>query len=782
MFQKKILDKLEFPKVLEFISKYCYTENGKEEVLTTLPKTDIDEIVKIGNYVTEAKNILIEHDAPPILFIPNLHNIISRSSIEHAVLTENQIHDVLKLAEVSRKLFHYLNQFEDCSIKKDFGGNLFVDKMFEHHIKSVFTDSGEIADNASVKLKEIRNDIRDKSAGLRKVVNKILKQLSESYLVQEEYITQRDGRIVIPIKAEHKRHIRGFIHSESATGHTVYIEPEETLELNNEILSLHFAERREVERILKSLTGIIGNAKNELKYSLNTISEIDAIFAKAHYSNEIIGSFPTIDNENALKVLDAKHPILLKKNGPKNTIPLTLKIEDQKVILITGPNAGGKTVVLKTLGLLVLMVQSGLHIPIQADSSFRIYNDVLIDIGDEQSIEDDLSTFSSHLSNINNILRSVDEKSLILLDEIGTGTDPAEGSALATAILVSLRDIGVTTLATTHHGNLKLIANDLEGFQNASMEFDLSQLKPTYIFQQGLPGSSYAFEVAERIGFNNEFIELSKKYLDVDKNKIEEFLVKLETKYRKYQNRLNSVELENTRLQGLTNVYQKRIEELEKQKKKILKEAKEKAELYLQDVNKQVESTIKNIRESNAAKDIIKEEKNKIEELKQRTKELIPEEIVDELPMDYKIKQGDYVKVMETNLEGSLIDFDQVKNKATIASGTVKLQVKYSNLIPLKKPKEKMGDYKNINFVSPIESKRLDIRGYKPEDADYKVIRYIDDAFASNQEQVEILHGKGTGILKKAVHTILKQNEHVKKFYFADIEFGGDGITIVELK
>jgi DNA mismatch repair protein MutS2 len=783
MFEKRILDKLEFYRILEYVSNYCITNNGRELVLKIKPGSSLEEISRNGNFVTEAKNLLIDNDSPPFEYLPDLSNALSRSSIEGTVLTIQNIKEILNLAAASRKIYNFLNAHsEESLLKMQFSELLFVDKMFEHHLSKVFNDAGEIADSASEKLREIRNEINDKSSRLRRVVNKLLKQLSDAYLVQEEYITQRDGRIVVPIKAEHKRHVRGFIHSESATGQTVYIEPEETLELNNEILSLSFAEKREIERILKNLTTIIGSESANLRTSLIAVSELDSIFAKAKYSIEVIGAFPTLLTNKPIQIINGRHPILVKKMGSKSTVPLNLKVEKNGVILITGPNAGGKTVVLKTVGLLALMVQCGLHIPADPDSNFHIYDKVLIDIGDEQSIEDDLSTFSSHLSNIKNIISSATENSLVLVDEIGTGTDPAEGSALATAVLLTLNKKGSLTLATTHHGSLKLIAHDLNGFENASMQFDLENLTPTYVFRQGLPGSSYAFEVAERIGFTHEFIKLAKDYLDVDKNKIEDFLVELESKSKTYRDQLNVAEIENTRLKGLTNLYQSRVTELENQKKKILQETKIKADLFLKDVNKQVEHAIKNIKEANAEKSVVKDERKKIDELKTTSKELVPIEAEAKLTGPFELHVGNDVKVRDTNIEGKLIEFNAAKNKATIVSGSMKLQVKYTDLVPHKIKKKKVEEYRSVNFEPSIVSTTLDIRGFKPEDADYKVTRYIDDAFASNAGRVEILHGKGTGVLRNTVHEILKQHENVKKYYLADIEYGGEGITIVEFK
>ncbi len=780
MINQKAKEKIEFNKVLNYISDYSFTELGKAAVISIEPFKKTEIALEQGKLVSEAKEVLIRDDLPPFEYLPDLFESIAKTKVEGTFLQIKDILEILKLARLSRSLFSFFKGKEHAKGIEKLSKTLFVDKVFEHTFTKVLTDNGEIRDNASAKLNEIRKEINEKSDHLRKLVNKLLKQYSASYLVQEEYITLREGRIVIPVKAEHKRKVKGFIHSESATGQTVYIEPEETLELNNEILSLKFAERREIEKILRSLTERIAEYAESLKISLDIITKLDLIFSCARYSMEIIGHFPTIDKGQPFNILSGRHPILVKKLGRENTVPLNLKIDQENVILITGPNAGGKTVVLKTVALLSLMISSGLHAPIDPDSNFYLFDDILIDMGDEQSIENDLSTFSSHLSNINSILRTSSNKSLVLLDEIGTGTDPIEGAALAIAILIQLQKKGAIVLATTHHGSVKIAANNLEGFQNGSMEFDQEQLSPTYKFTQGLPGSSYAFEIAERIGYSKDFIELAHRYLDSDKYKIEEFLVDLETKSKKYKTKLDDIERENVRLKGLTNLYQDKIEKLEQQKKEILSKAREEAEFYLKDINKKIEQAVKNIKESNAQKDVVKRERKEIEKIKQKQQSLKTEKEVENVSKEVEV--GSYAKVKGTETTGLVKDIDKEKNRAFLETGSLKIQVKYSDLVPSTMPKLPEKSYIKPQYQSLLQSQRLDIRGEKPEEAEFKVIKFIDDAFASNLDKVEILHGKGTGALRQTVHDILKKHDNVVNFYFAKVEFGGEGITIVELR
>lgn len=782
MITKEILEKLEYPKVISLIERFCSTENGKQIISSLAPIYSVDELTVQSKRVEDAKEILIKNDIPPFEYLPDLYDILSRSKIDGVVLSAKEILSVQKLAEQSRKLFQFLKSEEGphhhlSSLLE----RLFVDKVFEHHFKRVFDDNGDIKDTASENLRSIRIDIREKEAALQKLVQRLLKQFSESYLVQEEFVTQREGRIVLPVKVEHKRHVRGFIHSESSTGLTVYIEPEETLEMNNEILSLHFAEKREIDKILKGLTQKIGEQSFTLRQSLEAIAELDSIFARARYSIEIIGSHPTYQDEKPFEMIDARHPLLIKRIGYNKTIPMNLKMDTEKVILITGPNAGGKTVTLKTAGLLCCLAQAAIPVPVFPDSNFHIFENVLVDIGDAQSIEDDLSTFSSHLTNIRNIMEESNQNSLVLLDEIGTGTDPAEGSAIAAGVLVSLRDRGAKVLATTHHGSLKILANQLELFQNASMEFDTEELKPTYRFKQGLPGSSYAFEVAQRIGFRDEFILLAQEYLDTDKNKIEEFLVNLEKKSQDLRDQLNKMEIENLRLKSLANLYQEKIEKLEKQKHDILTDAKEKAQIYLSDVNRKVEDAIKSIKESQASKEVIKTEKQKIEHLKKETQKFAPKQKV-EVQTKRDLKVGDYASIVNTSTAGVISEIDIDKNKAVLTVGSLKIKTKFSDLLPAKKSEAELVYHKKYDADIQSFNYRLDIRGMRYEDAEYEVQKFLDTANMNGVNRIEILHGKGTGVLKQMTHMILKKYSAVKNYYFSGIESGGDGVTIVEFK
>lgn len=775
------LEKLEFTKILKHLSSFAQTEKGKESILKITPSDNYDLIFREGTIVEEAKNILINLAGPPIEFIPLLDEPLSQSRIDGALISSKRILDILNLAKVSRTLQQFLkSNSENSPLLNSEAQKLFNDKLFEHQIQKIINEQGEVKENASRQLAEIRKDIRNKKDDLIKSINRIIKNLKDDDFVRDDYLTLRDGRMVIPIKVEHKRHLRGFIHSESSTGQTVYIEPEETLELNNDIVSLSFAERREIERLLKELTKHIGKHADDLKRSLDIVAYIDSVFARAKYSLEIIGSFPQIKHNDKFAIIDARHPLLVKKFGRRDAVPLNVELDGVKVILITGPNAGGKTVVLKTIGLLSLMLQSGIHIPVSPDSNFHIFGKILLDIGDEQSIEDDLSTFSSHLKNLKSILQEADDNSLVLLDEIGTGTDPTEGSALAAAILKALLIKSALVFASTHHGSLKLFAYSYEGMQNAAMQFDHERLTPTYKFVLGIPGSSYAFEIASRLGFEESLLTEAKNNIESDKHKLEEFLSDVELKSGELNKKLAELEIENTRLKGLSNLYKTNLDKIEKEKKEILRKTKSDAELFLRDVNKKIEKAVKDIKESGGAKEIVKEIRKEIESLKVTAENLIKPDI-EALDQEYNFTIGAYASVKNSTASGKIIELNEAKKKATLLVGTIKMQVKLTDLIPSEKTKKSESINNYDYFMHEDSSYRLDIRGDRPEEVEYKVTKFIDDAYQSSLGRVEILHGKGTGALKKTVTELLKRHDKVKTFYFAPLEQGGEGITVAEI-
>ena len=781
MISSDVLDKLEFNKVLKFISNYAVTEGGKSEIESLRPFNEPETISYNCKLVEEAKDFIIKKGSPPLDYLPDIKDDLYKSRIEGSILSTKKILDIKKSATISRLIRNLFQKEEQYPLLREITSQLISDKNLENQIDKVLTSEGEVKENASDELRKIRKEIISKKEELTKAINKIIKRLKDDDFVREDYLTLRDGRMVIPVKVEHKRHIRGFIHSESSTGQTVYIEPEETLELNNEIVSLSFAEQREVERIIRELTKIIGDKSAELLTAYDLIIRLDSIFAKANYSIEIMGCFPNIDQNKSLQIIDGRHPLLLKKLGRNSTVPLNFQLESEKVVIITGPNAGGKTVVLKTIGLLSLMLQSGIHIPVSPDSNFRIFEKILLDIGDQQSIEDDLSTFSSHLKNLKMISEEADSKSLVLLDEIGTGTDPTEGAALAAAMLKELLSKSALTFATTHHGNLKVFAFEVEGINNASMQFDHNSLSPTYKFKLGVPGSSYAFEIAEKSGLSKNIIRDARAFIDSGKNNLEKFISEVEAKSFELEKRLNEVELENLRLKSLSNLYKNSYEKIENEKKEIIKKTKEEAEKFLQNLNRKFEQTIKEIRESNADKSKVKEGRQTILEI-QRQVEVLSKDIENEIQSEENFQVGDYVTIINSNSSGKIIEINNDKKKATILIGSIKVLANLNNLKHSKETKQETESTLQDFIKTPTTNYRLDIRGKRTSEAEFEIVKFIDDSYQFGYDRVEILHGKGTGALKKLVNEILSSHTGIKQFYYAPVDFGGDGITIIEFK
>jgi len=782
MFTNSTLEKLEYFKVLEQITRFAHSELAKEKILSIRPLQEIENIQKSGNLINEAKSLLIINIYPPEEFEVNLLESLAHSRISGNILSVRRIREIGNLLITSRRYLNYLSQNQNNApnLKNQFWEFLFVDKNLENRIDSIIDVTNEVKSSASPKLREIRKSITDKEIALKKVVERKLKALNSESMLQEDFLTIYDGRYVFPVKAEYKRQINGLIHSESSTGQTVYIEPTEILESNNELISLRFEEKREIDRILRQLTEQIGQSSKYLQMSLETLVEIESIFASAKYSLEIDGCFPQIDKDKPLKLIRSFHPILLRRLK-ENTIPLNLDFKKNNILLITGPNAGGKTVVLKTVALLSLLVQSGLHVPTSSDSHFYLFDNIMVDIGDEQSIEDNLSTFSSHLANIKKILEQADSQSLILLDEIGTGTDPNEGSALASAILLELSRKNSKVIASTHQSNLKILANYSEKFENASLEFDVEKIEPTFILKQGEPGASYAFEVAKRIGLSNHIIEEAKEYVSENKKQVEELLVKLQKQSNELKEKLQSAEKENSRLLGLTSLYEKQSNEIKKKKTDIFAQARKEAQNLVFEANKKIENAIKQIRESNGDKDVISQSRKIVTEIKESITKIEKAEVGKESNFkSNKLSVGDFVKLIEGNTIGKISEIDEKKRKLSIISGNFKISVKIDEVEKVNHKEEKNLYHKN-DYHSTLNSLVLDIRGKKPEEVEFEIIRFLDDAFASNIKQVEILHGKGAGVLKATVHQLLKNHEFVESFQFAKIEFGGEGITVVNL-
>lgn len=779
---QKSIEKLDLPKIFSHIQKYASTEVGSKLILSDQIAKSVSEAELLQMYTDEAKKFLESVSELDIVFIPDLTDQIYKSRIEGIVLPSKdllKIGDLLRNSRVIKNTFS--NGHHDFENLSELSEDLIIDKMLEKRISDIIDDYGEIKDNASSELKRIRSEIKQQNNQLHKVADRILKILSEKGIVQEELMTLRDGRIVLPIKSEYKRQIKGFIHSESATGHTTYIEPEETLELNNELLSLHFEEKREVTRILQLLTTEVSKIVPQLIQSIQIVAKIDSIFAKAKYSIEIRGSRVNFSKQKSCEIIDCRHPLLIRTLGYQKTVPFTLKLEEgMNCIVISGPNAGGKTVLMKAIGSISLLARYGYHVPMQSDSSIPFFSEVFIDIGDEQSIDNDLSTFGSHLKSIKEIYNSCGKESLVLIDEIGTGTDPSEGVSLAAGILKLLIEKESFVIVTTHHSYLKLFAANHKNAINASMEFDSESLQPTYRFVQGIPGSSYAFEISERLALPKEIIETSKTFREKNTAEIEQYISSLHQKLQVYSRLLDEVRAEKVQLDKLIVEFNQKLNEINSTKKEIKQKALEEALIIVKSANSLVEKTIKSIKETKADSKVVSKFREQIKSEKTEIEKKLDELII---PIEFgKVNVGDFVISNEKNIKGKVIDIDEKKNIALLLIGNIKIKAKLSTLCKIKPEKEIERTTKVYNLGNDIVPMLLDIRGQRTNEAEKNVIELLDNASVSGVLILEILHGKGDGILRNFVKEWLTQHPYVESFNPAPIEQGGDGVTIVKLK
>jgi DNA mismatch repair protein MutS2 len=619
----------------------------------------------------------------------------------------------------------------------------------------------------------------------------LLKNLSE--YVQEEIITIRNGRMVIPVKDEHKNKVKGFIHDQSSSGFTVFIEPLETFEINNEIHSLRIEEQKEIEKILRELTDEVRKKVNEAESNFSALLEIDINHSKAKFSIKVNGAQPKISNGNYVKLINARHPLLILKEN-KSVVPLNIEIGEEQssgkdfyTLVITGPNAGGKTVALKTVGLLTLMTQSGMHIPAGEYSEVSIIKKIFVDIGDKQSIENDLSTFSSRIERLKEIVLNSDENSLVLLDELGTGTDPKEGSAIAMAVLENLTNKKALTIATTHHGELKAFAFESDGMENGSMEFDEKTLQPTYNFRVGIPGSSYAFEISQRLGIPESLIKRAREFVGTEKAKLENLINDLEAKIQQNYNLKNELEKEKTQYEGLIKLYNQRAWELKKREVEAKKRALEESKRIIDNANLLVDKIIKEIKESQTEKEIRdkkKEIRDKEKEISEKIEEISDERLViRDKRENIRIKVGDFVRLANSNSVGKVIsDMDSHKN-VLVEFGNIRMKVNISDIEKTEKPQNVKSSTVTINFVDSSKVKNeLDLRGLTAEEAFEVTDKYLDDAYLAGWESVTLIHGKGSGALRQKLNSFLEKHPRVKSKRLGYWNEGEAGVTVVELK
>ena len=788
------LNKIEFEKIREMLAGYLSTPTGAEEINALAPAVRPETVTARLERSAEMMHLLNASQAPPLETLYDVSDALARSVIERYVLDGSTLAHIGSWTESTRKLHSFFSQHrETASEIWQIAETLPPLKELEQHIRKVVDDDGGIKPDASPELSRITRQIQSRKESARSVLQRILREGRASGMTSDEEATLRGGRLVIPVKAEYKRKIKGFIHDTSATGQTVYIEPVEVFEKNNEIRELETAWSREADRLLRELTHHVGEHADTITCNSEAIGRIDAIYASARLGMRWGGIIPDITSKGTISLKECRNPLLLLKfknhnEAKRNVVPLNLEMgPDEKGIIITGPNAGGKSVTLKTFGLTMVLAQCGIPVPAQEGAKISCASGLYVDMGDEQSIDNDLSTFSSRLTWMKEVLLNARPGGWVLIDEAGSGTDPDEGTALVQGFLEMLSENGVRSIITTHHGALKIFAHETAGWENASMEFDQKTLSPTYFFQKGIPGSSYAFEIADRLHVPTELTRRAREWVGAGKNKLESLIISLEQESQELQRIKREMDQKQQSWEVSKKDLDSRLDHIQEESDAIRQKAVAEAEALLKDAKRRIEEAIRAASEKD--KEVLKQKRDEVARLstqvherkKQRQR---PRKKGSTASKDPEI--GDAVRLLDSNTIGELIEVSG--KKATVAVKGLRLKTRFDNLELTEHPSSpKKNKGYRVNLARPDgETARpfatsLDIRGKRGDEAIREVTRYVDEGLSRGIQQLTIIHGRGDGILRKLVHHHLQSRKDVSRFEIAPIQEGGDGCTYVYL-
>jgi DNA mismatch repair protein MutS2 len=791
---KDLYEKLEFDKILQLLEEACLGDLGKAKVQEIKPEVEKVIIERKLGEVNEYKLSIEEKDDFPISTYSDISEDLRRLEVVDYVLPEEGLQRINRILISIRDIFKFFNgtRKKIYPLLYENIRHIPFDEELIQAIDSVIDEEGVIRSDASPALKRIRRSTHSKQMELEKAFRNIIRTYREKGWLTDSVESFRNGRRVLSVPSEHKRKIRGIIHDESTTGKTAFIEPEGVIDINNDIFDLETEEKREIYRILKELSATLRPYCDLLNKYQILLSVYDLIQAKARMAVRMNANMPKVLDKPHFGIRMGYHPLLYLKNKliGKATVPFDLTlIKPNRILVLSGPNAGGKSITMKATGLMQLMVQSGMLIPVDPESEMGVFNKVFADIGDQQSIEDDLSTYSSRLHNMRVFLEQADKHSMILIDEFGSGTDPKIGGAIAEAILNSLNYKKVFGVITTHYSNLKIFAFKTVGIVNGSMTFDKDNLAPTYELKVGRPGSSYAFEIAQKSGLDKRVLKYAKHKTGKNEKAIDQLLVDLQREKQELEERLDSMDRQKTKLEKLIKNYEQLHKELEFRRMKFKLESKEQVLQQAAQNNKEFERIIREIREEKnleKAKKKAAEVKKEKEELVEQVTELREEIYYKPTAKEIKegpIKVGDYVKLRTGGSAGTVESID--KNKAVIQLGLMRVTVKLRDLQHAKAPLEikstKSVQTDTFSQSANFESK-IDIRGMSMEEAQKVVEDFVDQALISSVDHLRILHGKGNGVLRKAVKMKLKEYDVEMKIYHPEANAGGDGVTLIEIK
>lgn len=789
----RTLKVLEYYKIIDKLKDKTESSLGRNIVENLEPSTSIKEIEHMQKETEEAVTILLKRGDPPLYGINDILADIKRAEMG-GVLTAGSLLKISDSLRVSRSLKSYIKRTRE---DKDSNypnlekliGLLSVYKSIEGSINKAIISEEEISDDASPDLRSIRRQINIKNEAIRKKLNSIVNSSNHKKYLQDGIVTIRDGRYVVPIKQEYKSQFPGLVHDRSASGATLFIEPMSVVEFNNELKEYQIKEKEEINKILSQLTQLVAEEGENIKRNQKILKKVDFIFAKGKFALDMNASKPILNSNGYINIKKGKHPLL----KVEKVVPIDIYIgRDFNTLVITGPNTGGKTVTLKTVGLLTLMAQSGLHIPADYNSEIAVFDYIFSDIGDEQSIEQSLSTFSSHMTNIVDILESVDENSLVLFDELGAGTDPTEGAALAMSILDYLHGMDIRTIATTHYSELKIYALTKEGIENASVEFDVETLSPTYKLSIGVPGKSNAFEISSRLGLKDYIILHAGTLISKENVEFEDVLQTIEKDRRIVEANKAETERLKGEIKELREELSIKQERTSKKREEIIQRSKEEARSILKEAKEESDSIVSELRQISS--EIEKDKNRKIQQAQDMLKGRI-EDVEGDLSkavLNVKsskppknLKVGETVEVLSLEQRGTVISPPDENGNVNIQIGIMKVNVHISTL---KRAKDKKEDGSQVSTKNIIKNKArtvkkdLDLRGKRLDEALLDMDKYLDDAYIAGLKEVLIIHGKGTGVLREGISSLLKSHGHVKSYRLGQQGEGGSGVTVAELK
>lgn len=781
---------LEYNKILDLLGTEAASSITKKMIGELKPALDVFQIKEMLAETSEAVSVIMRKGALPLGSLYDIKDSIHLAD-KGSTLTMKQLLAILYNLQVTRNAASFLkSDLPELPIIKGLAEVLSVQKRLEDNIDRCIVSEDEMADAASPELKSIRRNILRQNEAIRSKMNQILNSSDNRTILQDSLVTMRQGRYVVPVKQEHKTKFPGIVHDQSSTGATLFIEPQAIVNLNNELREMELTEKIEIERILAELSAEVASVSDDLLNNQDILLKLDFIFAKGKFSVKMKGEEPAINTQGYLRIKDGRHPLIDKNK----VVPISIVIgKGYNTLVITGPNTGGKTVTLKTVGLFVLMTQSGLHIPAGYGTEMPVFQKVFADIGDEQSIEQSLSTFSSHMSNIVNIVESSGKDTLALLDELGAGTDPTEGAALAISILEHLYDKGVKTIATTHYTELKKYALSTRGVENASMEFDVETLSPTYRLSIGTPGRSNAFEISQKLGLKPVIIKHAKGMLDRGDIEFEDVITTIEKDKKVAEEERDEAIMLNLEMKKQKEQFDKERAKLEEQKQKIISKAKEEARDMIREAKEFADQVQRELRElekyQNAG-----DRNRKFEEVRKAirsTSDQYKEKFISvENPAPVsagELKPGDRVKVISLDQKGNVLTLPDDKDELQVQVGLMKITVNLNNITKIQdgntKKDNKTSRYGTLyrNKVQSI-TPSINVRGSLLDDALMDVDKYLDDAYIAGLKEVTIIHGRGEGVLREGLQQMLKSHKHVSKYRKGAYNEGGDGVTVVQLK